>query len=86
MKKNKHLEKIMNIWHETILNNALLFTDHYIKNQESFFIENRHDQSILSMIRKIHDSIVIERDETYFRNFRSKHAEKFPFWATRKKN
>ena len=44
-----------------------LITDSYINNQDNQFIENRHDQSIFSILGKIYDSIVLE-NETEFRN------------------
>ena len=63
--------------------NPLLFTDHYNNNgQESCFIENRHDQSVLSLNRKIHGSVIIQ-DETYHGNFKSEEALKYPLLATR---
>jgi len=63
----------------------LLFTDHYNReNQESCFIDNRHDQSILSVVRKIHGSIVLG-DETWFVPFGNNESLKYPFWATRKR-
>ena len=76
---NINIEKILE-------DNLLLITDYYNKNnQNKEFINNRHDQSVFSIIRKIHGSIVIS-DETYFKErFNSKIAQKFPFWATRKK-
>ena len=44
-----------------------LITDSYVNNQDNQFIENRHDQSIFSILGKIYDSIVLE-NETEFRN------------------
>ena len=61
--------------------NPLLITDYYNKNQRYFFKDNRHDQSILSIIRKLHGSIVI-KDETNL-NYKSK--EIIPFLSTRKR-
>jgi hypothetical protein len=48
------------------------------------FIDNRHDQSILSLVRKKRGSIVL-MDETYFQPFGNKESLRFPFWATRKR-
>ena len=66
--------------------------------QASFFVENRHDQSILSLLRKKYGSILLDRDETFFyfatpegnnipRSEYKNVTEKFkyPFWATRDK-
>jgi hypothetical protein len=57
----------------------LIITDHYNVNQNSYFKDNRHDQSISSVARKIHGSIVIP-DETYGENLENK-----PFLAIRRR-
>jgi hypothetical protein len=86
MKKN---DKLLNIFkeYEKILNyNQLLISDHYNrfnKRRFKYFIDNRHDQSIFSVIRKIFGSIILT-DETYG-NFQSNLMKKYPFWAVRKK-
>ena len=84
----KNTEKMMKIIDECInvlrMDN-LLVTDHYNKmGQCNDFIDNRHDQSILSLLRKKNGSIIIQ-DETWFENFNDKKCLKYPFWATRKK-
>lgn len=83
MKKNKNLVTINNIWYNVIYDNALLFTDHYNNNQESYFKDNRHEQSIFSVIRKMYNPILLT-DETYFLPFGNDNSLKYPFWATRK--
>jgi hypothetical protein len=85
MKKNEKLIKIIDECFNVLKTNKLLITDHYNhENQESCFIENRHDQSILSVVQKIHGSIVLG-DETWFVPFGNNESLKYPFWATRKK-
>lgn len=87
MKKTEQLVDMIDEWHKVINDNALLFTDFYNNiNQESFFKDNRHEQSIFSIIRKLKGSIILT-DETYFKPFNktNKEAIKYPFWATRKK-
>jgi hypothetical protein len=83
----KNTEKIMKIIDECInvlRTDSLMVTDHYNKQgQCSDFIDNRHDQSILSLVRKKHGSIVIA-DETWFESFGNNESLKCPFWATRK--
>jgi hypothetical protein len=84
MKKNEKLMKILDEYFNVLTTNKLLFTDHYNReNQETCFIDNRHDQSVFSVIRKIHGSIVL-KDETYFQSFGSEISLQYPFWATRK--
>lgn len=84
----KNTEKMMKIIDECISvlrSDHLLVTDHYNKiNQCDEFKDNRHDQSILSLVRKKHGSIILN-DETWFQPFGNAKSQVFPFWATRKK-
>ena len=78
MKKCSHTYKIIEECHKVIETDKYLITDKYNSNQNIFFNENRHDQSILSLIRKIFGSVII-KDETDG-NVKNK---LYPFWATR---
>jgi len=82
MKKNKNLINMIDAEIEAFHANPLLFTDHYNGNQASYFKDNRHDQSVFSVIRKIHNPILL-KDETYCIPFGGKNSLKYPFWATR---
>lgn len=83
MKKTKNLINLINIESKTLHDNPLLFTDHYNNNnQESYFIDNRHEQSIFGVIRKMSNPILLT-DETYIKPFGSKDSLRYPFWATR---
>ena len=73
--------KIFNICLETLLKDPYLITDEYNDNQEYFFRDNRHDQSISSIVRKLIGSYVIP-DETYQIN--GEYDYNCPFLATRK--
>ena len=84
MKKNNNTIQLNNIWYNVIFNNPLLFTDYYNNKQEKYFRDNRHEQSVFSVIRKMNNSILIH-DETYFKPFNSPLSLQYPFWATRKK-
>lgn len=84
MKKNNSLKKIINLWSKCLMDNPLLFTDYYNKNQNNGFIDNRHEQSIFSVIRKMHNPLLLT-DETWFTPFGNKQSLNYPFWATRKK-
>ena len=79
-------EDVINIFKDCldkIRKDPLIITDHYNSSQKKYFRDNRHDQSILSVARKIHGSIVIP-DETYG-DFNSEAMQKIPFLAIRKK-
>ena len=84
----KNTEKMMEMIDECInvlRTDHLLVTDHYNKRgQYSGFIDNRHDQSILSLVRKKSGSIILT-DETEFKKIDKKESLRFPFWATRKR-
>lgn len=77
MKKTAHLIKMIDLILETYRTDHMLVTDFYNDHQQiESFRENRHDQSIFSIIRKLHGSIIL-RDETTGRNQQS------PFRAMR---
>lgn len=82
MKKNKELQQILDEYKQLLDHDPLLITDHYNSGQETFFTENRHDQSIWSMLRKMHDTINLG-DETWFEPFGNDESLKYPFWAMR---
>ena len=83
LKKNANSINIINLWLKALYDNPLLFTDYYNNNQCPEYIENRHDQSICSIICKLHKTIVL-KDETYFDNgFYNNESFSYPFWATR---
>lgn len=85
-KKNSNSMNIVSAWRNALYQNPLLFTDYYNKNnhsnQSERFIENRHDQSVLSVICKLYKTTVLE-DETYFaEGFGSEKSLRYPFWKT----
>jgi hypothetical protein len=83
IKKNKNSALIIAQWLKTLYDDPELFTDHYHRSPLNInrpeFKENRFDQSPLSLIRKIHGSIVLG-DEVPNRRAGPK---SFPFWGTR---
>ena len=83
-KKNANSVNIVYAWLNTLYQNPLLFTDHYNKQSQcQYFIDNRHDQSISSVLSKLYKSVIIE-DETYFaEGFECEKAQRCPFWASR---
>ena len=87
MKKNKHLMNYMQEYTNIILNNSKLCTDYYNdKQQLKDFKENRHEQSITSILRKKNGSVIIDSDESWMVPFGQGESLKYPFWATRRKN
>lgn len=85
MKKCQHVLNIFEEFFRIIDKDNMLITDYYnTKHQLPCFIDNRHDQSILSVILKNMGSIVIP-DETYYVNFNCEEAKHIPFLATRKR-
>lgn len=85
IKKNPNSINLINLWCKAVEDNPLLFTDYYNETQpHSYFKENRHDQSVFSIIRKMHNPILIN-DETYFQPFGNDESFKCPFWAIRRR-
>lgn len=83
MKKNEHLMKIINLMIKSLEDDALMWSDHYNTTGNHFgFIDNRHDQSISSLLRKIHGSVMI-RDESDCDKFRDSAEICYPFRASR---
>lgn len=89
LKVNEHAKFICNEWKNVLIQRLDLFTDQYIaenKNRNTYFRDNRHDQSIFSVIRKKHGSIMLS-DETLFPHGLSQTSFysdgtniKYPFW------
>jgi len=84
IRKCSHAQLLINEWYDTLCKFPLAFTDDYNPElQFTDFISNRHDQSVFSIIRKIHGSEVIA-DETYYNDF-IRDGQNVPIWATRLK-
>ena len=86
MKKNQHLMDYISEFEKIIDTNSLLCTDFY-NNMEQCedFIENRHEQSVTSLLRKKMGSVVIDGDESWIPPFGRGESLKYPFWAIRSK-
>jgi hypothetical protein len=83
IRRCEHTINIVNKWYEGCCNYHLIDdSQSNITNDESF-IENRHDQSIFSIIRKKYGTEMTETDETYFDPDWNTSGYDFPFWAKR---
>lgn len=80
MKNNEETLRILQLEYDTYKENKLLVTDYYNDKQEDYFIDNRHEQSIFSVIRKMNKTVVLE-DET--KQFPLKIRKNYPFYAKR---
>ncbi len=77
IKKNIHSTNIINSWYNSCCNYDLI--NDTTCNEHPSFIENRHDQSILSTLVNKYGSIKV-LDETYFHpNWDT--GKEYPFWA-----
>ena len=83
LRKNDHSRKLVEEFEKCINFDKFLITDKYNENQDKYFKDNRHDQSISSIIRKKIGNIVIPKDESYIIPFGKGESLKYPFWATR---
>nr|VFJ75063.1 MAG: hypothetical protein BECKFW1821C_GA0114237_106813 [Candidatus Kentron sp. FW] len=83
-KKCRHAVMLIDKWLSTLYDDPVLFTDHcYSEDHHGEFVEHRHDQSIFSIIRKLHGSVVIP-DETFYEDW--SHGAGAPFLAKRQNN
>ena len=81
-KKNKHSNDLLNEFINLLDTDRYLITDKYNSIQKyEKFIENRHDQSIFSLLSKIYGSLQY-REETHFKNRESKQYS-YPILSTR---
>lgn len=84
MKKCSHTYKILDKCMELLNYDPKLITDYYNKNNQSQdFRDNRHDQSILSVVRNKYGSCIID-DETYT-NGDWRELSNIPFLSRRRK-
>tara|TARA_Y100000992_G_scaffold255828_1_gene189119 strand:+ start:4900 stop:5763 length:864 start_codon:yes stop_codon:yes gene_type:complete len=65
IKNNEISKNFINKFFEALDFDNNLVTNYYSQNQIDGFVSPRHDQSILSLLGKINESIII-KDETYF--------------------
>lgn len=87
LKKNKHSDEYIKKLVAITLTQSELYTDIHNTNGRQFnwFKDNRHDQSISSLLRKQHGSVIIQQDETFIVPFGGNESLKYPFWAARSK-
>ena len=80
-KKNSHTKNFLNEFFNVVDQDNKLITDFYLQNQIEHFKENRHDQSILSILSKVYGGEIL-KNETFF----DKDSElqiNFPFLSVR---
>jgi len=81
-RKNKHLFNLLNEFINLLDTDRYLITDKYNSSQRyEKFVENRHDQSIFSLLSKIYGSLQY-REETHFKN-RESIQYSYPILSTR---
>lgn len=82
-KNSEHTNDYLEEFIKTINYDPYLITDKYEKNQNEAFIENRHDQSISSIIKKIHGTHLLENENQFQDNLEKQYD--FPFLTVRRK-
>ena len=84
-KNNEHTKNYMKLYMDCLEYDQKLITDYYnSENNHEGFIENRHDQSIWSLLTKSFGGNII-KNECDFR-YREEEQIKYPFLATRHTN
>jgi hypothetical protein len=80
MRKCNIVMKIVNEWYEIMSNNYNLIDDSQsISNNDISFKENRHDQSIFSILRKKYGSVILSDETNTFIWNQSQYIQ-FPIW------
>jgi len=67
IKNNNHTMEFFDLFFQTLKDDQKLVSDFYINNQINGFEENRHDQSIMSIITKMIGGVILD-NETFFEN------------------
>ena len=83
-KKNKTNIAFFQDYKKVLNYDQNLITDLYKNNQSEFFVTNRHDQSIFSLLGKTYNSHILE-NETEFRNRKGAQYD-FPILTVRASN
>ena len=87
LRKNDHLRKYMEGFKKVLDTDPYLLTDKYNSDKHHpEFHDNRHDQSITSVLRKKIGSVVVDGDESWVPPFGIGRSLQYPFWAMRSKN
>ena len=82
-KKSEHTKNLFNEYRNVLDSDKMLITDAYNSaNQHDGFIENRHDQSIFSLLTKTLGGVVVE-NETHFSKKTDNQID-YPFLAVRR--
>ena len=82
IRKCDHSVDLVNKWYEASQHYDLINDSPSNSSNHPDFIENRHDQSVWSIIRKKYGTAIIN-DETYFVNWDDGYD--YPIWATRRR-
>lgn len=86
IKKCENSMNIISQWIKTLHDDSSLFTDVYNGYKPDFkFVDNRHDQSIFSIVMKINNGLTIP-DETYTPGNYATNLYDKPMWVTRIRN
>jgi hypothetical protein len=80
LRKCDHVIELTNQWYKTMFNYHLINDSESILKNDISFIENRHDQSVFSLLRKKLGTITI-KDETNCGRWSKEEYSKFPIIA-----
>jgi hypothetical protein len=81
LRKCEHTSLLVDEWLDTACAHPFLFTDELrTLPQDKDFIAHRYDQSIFSVLRKMHGVDIVPMREYFFDFIRE--CNTFPFWAT----
>ena len=85
IRKCNHTVEIVNKWYDGCCHYNLIDDSQSVLPNDPSFHENRHGQSIFSVVRKKFGTEMTDFDETYFETDWHGAGIKYPFWAMRLK-
>ena len=85
LRKCPHTVELVDKWYEGCCQYHMLDDSVSANPNNETFRENRHDQSIFSVLRKKHGTEISEFDETWFDPDWNAQGHNYPFWAIRMK-
>ena len=83
LRKCQHTIDIIDRWYESSCNYNLPDDSPSSTPNDASFSENRHDQSLFSVLRKKYGTVMSEFDETWFQPNWQTSGARYPFWAIR---
>ncbi len=83
LRKCRNTLDLIDRWYEGCCQYHLINDSPSSIPNDASFSENRHDQSLFSVLRKKYGTVMSEFDETWFQPNWQTSGARYPFWAVR---